>query len=346
MTDRPGPPAAKPRVAFFASVRDPKLLDMIGFYSADLATLDELSYDVVRCTHWRDVVRARPDIVYAWWWHRSLHVALWSAVTRRPMIITGATDFHMPWQSQFKRLGRIALTAVVGRLVRANLAISDFEFKDLQSARARNRQRVYLSIDTDYYTFQPVPPQKPSAAIIAQLYVGSIQRKGVDTAIRAALAAREQLPGFQLHLVGPEDERGKAVVDELVAGLPPDLVVRHGRVEADVKRQILSSVTVYLQPSLYEGFGVAVAEAMSCGAVPIVSDAGSLPEVARRSGSVVAGATVGGIADEVVRICSLPDDELCRARALARSEAEFFGMGVRRDELQRVMETHAPVTVR
>ncbi|MFZ1687096.1 MAG: glycosyltransferase, partial [Flavobacteriales bacterium] len=43
----------------------------------------------------------------------------------------------------------------------------------------------------------------------------------------------------------------------------------------------------YAQLSISEGFGCALAEAMLCGAVPIVSDAGSLPDVAGGTGYVL-----------------------------------------------------------
>jgi glycosyltransferase involved in cell wall biosynthesis len=44
---------------------------------------------------------------------------------------------------------------------------------------------------------------------------------------------------------------------------------------------------IYCQLSRHEGFGVAVAEAMACKCVPIVSDSGALPEVVGECGVVV-----------------------------------------------------------
>jgi glycosyltransferase involved in cell wall biosynthesis len=51
---------------------------------------------------------------------------------------------------------------------------------------------------------------------------------------------------------------------------------------------LMAGADVYCLPSLYEGFGITVLEAMACGAAVVVSDRGSLPEVVGEAGVVVA----------------------------------------------------------
>jgi glycosyltransferase involved in cell wall biosynthesis len=63
---------------------------------------------------------------------------------------------------------------------------------------------------------------------------------------------------------------------------------------------LYSAATIFVLPSHYEGFGLTVLEAMACGAPCVISDRGSLPEIA------------GGAAKEVD-----PDDILELAEALA-----------------------------
>lgn len=47
--------------------------------------------------------------------------------------------------------------------------------------------------------------------------------------------------------------------------------------------------TIYLQPTLYEGFGFAIAEAMSCGLPVVYLSVGSVPEVVGDVGLYCAG---------------------------------------------------------
>lgn len=51
---------------------------------------------------------------------------------------------------------------------------------------------------------------------------------------------------------------------------------------------LMAGADVYCLPSLYEGFGITVLEAMACGTAVVVSDRGSLPEVVADAGVVVA----------------------------------------------------------
>ena len=61
--------------------------------------------------------------------------------------------------------------------------------------------------------------------------------------------------------------------------------------KSDLTREELAEefreATIAVTPSLYEGFGLPAAEAMSCGTPVIVTDGGALPEVAGDAGVVV-----------------------------------------------------------
>lgn len=65
---------------------------------------------------------------------------------------------------------------------------------------------------------------------------------------------------------------------------------------------------VFAYPSLYEGFGLPVAEAMSCGTPVLVSEDGALAEVVGAAALVVDAHSVDGIADGLLRL--LGDAEL------------------------------------
>ncbi len=56
-------------------------------------------------------------------------------------------------------------------------------------------------------------------------------------------------------------------------------VIKPGNVTGDELVAFYNLATVYIQPSLYEGFGLPILQAFACGAPVISSDGGSLPEV-------------------------------------------------------------------
>jgi glycosyltransferase involved in cell wall biosynthesis len=63
--------------------------------------------------------------------------------------------------------------------------------------------------------------------------------------------------------------------------------------------EVLNRSKFYLQLSVREGFGLAVAEAMSCGCIPVVTDRGALPEVVGDTGYVVPHGDWGKVCDIV-----------------------------------------------
>ena len=111
--------------------------------------------------------------------------------------------------------------------------------------------------------------------------VGTLEpRKNHATAMRAL--ARRKAAGHddQLLIVGGKGwlfEPIQRLVDELDIA---DRIHFTGYVPAEDLSALYSGATCVLVPSLYEGFGFSVLEAMACGTPVICSNVSSLPEVA------------------------------------------------------------------
>ena len=112
------------------------------------------------------------------------------------------------------------------------------------------------------------------------LFVGTIEpRKNVAS----LLDAYEQLPDstrdeYDLVITGPSGWKSEGTMARLRQ--PPRGVRYLGYVAQPDMPSLFAGATVVAYPSLYEGFGFPVAEAMACGVPVITSRVSSLPEVA------------------------------------------------------------------
>ena len=93
---------------------------------------------------------------------------------------------------------------------------------------------------------------------------------------------------------GSSDVTVTAAIDAY--GLTND-VVRAGRIPESDLDLLYRAATVMAFPSLYEGFGIPVIEAMSRGCPVVASDVGALPEVIGGAGELVDPLNVAGWAD-------------------------------------------------
>jgi glycosyltransferase involved in cell wall biosynthesis len=106
------------------------------------------------------------------------------------------------------------------------------------------------------------------------LFIGRlVGTKGIPYLIRAM----EEVDG-KLIIVGEGPERRRLEAVARRTGVA-DRVEFTGRVSEDEKVRLLSSCKVFAMPSLFESYGLAVAEAMSWGKPVVASSVGGLPEV-------------------------------------------------------------------
>lgn len=163
--------------------------------------------------------------------------------------------------------------------------------------------------------FQPMPDIEREPHRIMTTTSADVPLKGLDTLLKAMVILRPKLPQARLTVVGRPRPGGhtERIVQSLGLG---EVVEFAGALDnaADIARLYARS-SLAVVPSLYEGFGLPAAEAMSCGVPLVVSDGGSLPEVVGKAGLVVAAGDEAAMAEQMLRV--LRDDTLRQRLAKA-----------------------------
>ncbi len=142
---------------------------------------------------------------------------------------------------------------------------------------------------------------RPGEYILA---VGTLEpRKNLLTALNAYARLPERIrQQCTFAIAGMKGWQFDDVSRELEILMRTGQVQLLGYVPDDLLPALYSGATVFVYPSLYEGFGLPPLEAMACGTPVIVSDRSSLPEVVGDAGLLVQAEDTDRLAHEMLRI--------------------------------------------
>lgn len=133
------------------------------------------------------------------------------------------------------------------------------------------------------------------------LYLGRIHStKGLGLLIPAFAQLKNLFRDWMLVIAGPGETNYKSVIDDLIFRLDlADRIVFTGMVEGDVKRALLKNASLFVLPSYFDGFSLAVTEALGAGIACLITKGCYMPEVGYSNAGLVVEPDVDSIRDGV-----------------------------------------------
>lgn len=265
--------------------------------------------------------------------HSYAHILLGDQ--RRPSVVTvhdllPAISVREKATTGKERFRNWLLTRVLKGLRRADAFIVGTEFIRTELAEfLGDEHRIHIvPYGVDPAFFEPPPIMRaafrkrsgiPDDAFVI-LHVGSIgPRKNLPTVVRSLAALRAAgIPAWLLQVGGAFS---KVQIADITALGVREWVTPLGTTHEDILRSAYGAADVLLFPSLYEGFGFPILEAMASGLPAIASSAGALPEVGGDAAVIVGGIEAEPYVTALRRVLDNPgwrDQLVSRGKARAR----------------------------
>jgi alpha-1,3-rhamnosyl/mannosyltransferase len=284
------------------------------------------------------VRRERPDVYHA------PHYVL-PALVNVPSVVTIHDCIHLLFPEYLPNRGAyVYARAMMGMAARRSyrvLTVSEASKRDLLRFFDISSHKVEVVPNAIEDLFWRDPPEAELARVRAEyqlngrfiLFVGNLKpHKNVGRLIDAFARLRQRGVGdVSLVVVGDDVSALPATQEAIrVHGLAGH-VRSLGYVPDPTLAVLYRLASVFAFPSLYEGFGLPVAEAMACGTPVVASNVSSVPEVAADAALLVDPLDVEAIADGLARV--LTDDSFANAlreRGPARAKRFSWERSVRR----------------
>ncbi|MEC4815282.1 MAG: glycosyltransferase family 1 protein [Scytonema sp. PMC 1069.18] len=257
--------------------------------------------------------------------HSDAHIVYWLKGTGKSVTVTchDLINFLQPENihegSRLSFISTIVWKFAVRGLHQAKhiISVSAHTAKDIVQILKIAPERITVAPNGVDSLFRPLSPtefkafrqqHQISPDTICLLNVGSNQpRKNVFTVLKAVQALRAQEVSVHLLKTGADFTREQKVfiqkynLDNCITYL--------GKPDKASLVEIYNAADILLSPSLYEGFGITILEAMACGTAVITSNVTSLPEVA---------------GDAAILVEPMDVDAIVKAVLCLKNDADFY----------------------
>jgi len=282
--------------------------------------------EMVRACH-----REKIELLHCPYFAAPLFLPARTVVTVHDVITLVMPEYRMRRESRMYS----SLVAFTVRRADAIITVSDYSKRDIMRTLQIPEDRIHVIGNAVDSSYRPISDGRMVESVRERygigpkyiLYFGGFDvRKNVDRLLEAYAALPPSTRAeYQLVIAGrllfvghPLYPDPRPRIREL--GLEDHVVVT-GQIREQDKAPLYSAAALYVFPSLYEGFGMPVLEAMACGATVITSNLSALPEVAGDAARLVDPydtQAISGAIGELLENETMRGE--LRERALARAQ--------------------------
>ena len=257
------------------------------------------------------IIRKRIDVVHSL--HYSFPLLTFGA--KKIVTIHDMTFFKFPKYHQIiKRYYFSFFIHLVARMADKVISLSESTLRDFILLTGATKDKVsviHLGVDwaTSSFPRERVEFVKKKYGIDGKylLFVGMIEpRKNVGNLILAYDKLLKVNKDYHLVIVGMKGWGYRKVFNLIDDLRLHDKIIFTGFVEEEDKPFIIRGAKIFVYPSIYEGFGIPVLEALSLGIPTVTSNVSSLPEITGGAALLVDPANVDELYSGIKRLL---DDE-------------------------------------
>ncbi|MBF0411332.1 MAG: glycosyltransferase family 4 protein [Desulfamplus sp.] len=206
---------------------------------------------------------------------------------------------HLRWYSF------IGMQKYVARRLQKIITVSDFSKQDISREFGIPEQRfvtVPNGINTEL--FHPLEHIKRESNRVIVTNSADTPLKGLYYLLHAIKGISKER-SIKLVVIGAPKQNGG--IEKVIRNLDlKDIVEFTGRIDDDRFIEEYAKATVAVVPSLYEGFGLPVGEAMACRIPVICTTGGALPEVAGDAAKIVPTADANALKNSIISLLDNP----------------------------------------
>lgn len=223
------------------------------------------------------------DVLYYWFPNDyKFIISLIAKILNKKIIIVGGGQMSTADTKKNRKFARVQyrfLHRILGilslKIADKIITVSNYEFNGILRYASKNKMElIYNSIQTKLFNNKnKIKRDQKLIITISGLKNTHYHRKGLDIFVNLS----KEMPDYKFVLIGKDCNDGTY---EIIKNQVKDNFIITGAVSDDELVNWMFKTSIYCQFSRQEGFGVALAESMACGCIPVVSQFGAIPEVA------------------------------------------------------------------
>lgn len=181
------------------------------------------------------------------------------------------------------------------------ITVSNCSRQDIQSDFSLPEKSIeVIPNGVDVSIFKPLPEITKNPFRIITTASSDQILKGLHILLAAFACTRKKIGELELIVIGKLKNNSLAQKTLSDLNLDNDESVKFiSNISADELTRQYAEASIAVCPSLYEGFGIPVLEAMACGLPLISSNGGALPEVVGDAGILVEAGNIAALADAI-----------------------------------------------